>query len=223
MRWTGVAVHVGIEWRILGRHPVNFTVRRVNTNAMLAAYANVGPGIAFMLAQFVIGLACLFWIAIWLRKGFRSRGWHNSRRVRIRAGVSIAALMILMIGFPPFRRVGSWTEPTTKSPLPRHLENSYDRAFFGYIPTYAWIGRCASTEVPETSSTMRLAPSTAYHLDTIDWRVDWIILAIQFVVTLLFAFPFLVAQNGPEIGEQSDARETSAQSVLKSKFTPRSP
>jgi hypothetical protein len=34
MRWTGVAVHVGIEWRILGRHPVNFTDMRMNSTAI---------------------------------------------------------------------------------------------------------------------------------------------------------------------------------------------
>jgi hypothetical protein len=190
---------------------------------MLAAYANVGPGIAFMLAGFVVGAACVLWIVIWLPRGFRSRGWHDPRRVRIRAGMSFGVFLLLMICFPPLRRVGNWTEPTTNFPLPRHLENSYDRAFFGYIPTYAWIGRCASTEVPDMSSTLRIAPGAAYHLDTIKWRVDWVILAIQLGVALLFAFPFLLAQNAPTLGEQSDARETSAPSVMKSQPTSRSP
>jgi len=162
---------------------------------MIASYANLGLGIAFLFAILLLGFVTLVWIVAWLRKGFRLRRSGDQDAVRIFALLILLMVVAVMLCFPPLRRTGMWVEPETKSPISKTLATSYDRVFFGYIPTHAWIGRCFTTEVPKTLSNVRIAPHEAYYLAAVGWKVEWSYLLGQLAIALLFAFPFLAARK----------------------------
>ena len=155
----------------------------------------VGTGIAFFLELLLVAIVSIFWIVAWLRKGFRLRRRGDQSRIRRVALWTLVAVFVLMLCFPPLRRIGTWSELETNAPIPTELGTLYDRDEFGYIPTYAWIGRCSETETPEISTTVKLDPHAAYHLDAIGWTVDWWFLFGQLSLTLIYALPFITACN----------------------------
>ena len=170
---------------------------------MLAALANNGPGILFLLGVLAVGFACLVWIAVWLptilARFLRHEQWH----IQPRPAIWLGALILFMICFPPLRHAGIWTDPETKARLSPHRSISYDRNWFGYIPTYDWIGRCIEKQPAHNSAIVSLIPGETYQLDAIHLRIEWFYLAAQLCVALLFAFPFMFATREHQNAEQN--------------------
>jgi hypothetical protein len=170
---------------------------------MFASYASVGPGIGFVLALLFVILICVAWFAVWLPQGLRSQWSRAHNRVRNVARCSFVVTAVLMFSFPRFRRTGTWTDPQSGAAIPAELSPLYDRSYFGYIPTYAFVGRSFTAETPVASGTLRLHPHAAYQLDAVSWRVEWWFLFGQLGIALLFAVPFLAARGDPQIAEQT--------------------
>jgi len=162
----------------------------------------VGPGIAFLFALLFLAFISFVWIVAWLPKGFRLRRPGDQVRIRKVALGTVVAMIVLMLCFPPLRRTGQWSEPETGAPIPTELKTLYDRDEFGYIPDYAWIGRCSETEVREISETVTLAPHATYQLDAVSWTVDWWFFFAQLGIVFMFAFPFLFACDRNRLSEQ---------------------
>jgi hypothetical protein len=166
-----------------------------------------GTGIAFIFALMFIAIICIVWIVVWLPKGFRLRRRGNQGHIRTLALWTVGAIIMLMLCFPPHLHTGEWSDSVTNAPIPAELQTLYDRDEFGYIPTFAWIGRHSETETPECSTTLTLEPHRAYHLDGVGWTVYWWFLVGQLGIVLLFAFPFLTACNDNRASEQPKSVE----------------
>jgi hypothetical protein len=163
----------------------------------LFAYANPGPGIAFLLSLFIIGVTSMIWIIVWLPKGFRSHGWRDPHRLRINALIGVLVITTITILFPPLRQIGVWKDTGTNLLIDSRLADEYDRFWFGYIPTYGWIGHVMSRETPDSSVSVSSTSVSirSYRLVEIEWRIDWIFLAGQIGIIFLGAAPFLAARN----------------------------
>ncbi len=157
--------------------------------------ADTGSGLVFAFGMLLLGIVVLIWTFVWLVLGFRLERSRNAGRVRVVASVVLFIAIAAMLAFPPMRRTGLWVEPETNTSIPESLMNSYDRASFGYIPTYAWVERWGTTEVPDSSGTLRLGSNPEYYLDGIRWEVEWVYLFGQLAIAVLFALPFLMARN----------------------------
>lgn len=157
---------------------------------------NFGGGILFLLLLLICAVAALGWVVVWLIYGFRSQGWGNPNGPRRLAVVLLLSLVAVMLCFPPHRRRGVWVEARTGEPLPGGRANEYDRAYFGYIPSYMLIG----TEAPQQHgmSSLGVGPGETYIIESSRHRVDWAFLAMQLVLATLLALPYLRAAGHAE-------------------------
>ena len=166
---------------------------------MIASYANVGLGIFFLLVLLFVGIGCVVWIAFWLPRGFRA----TSTKLPMSIPQWILPLTIIgvvMAIFPPLRSVGLWQHTETNQPIPTAQAINYDRCFFGYIPSYRWIGQCFVTETPDVVTTVSLSPDEAYRCSRITWTIDWWFFVPQLVIVGLLLLPFVRAKTATNAG-----------------------
>lgn len=172
---------------------------------MFAQFSNIGPGIAFAFAIFSACVVCVIWVAAWVPRGFRYRCQRDPGGIRRLSRIQLAVIAMLLLCFPPLRSAGIWTDTTTNTAPPHHLLNAYDRSWFGYIPTHAWIGRCITTKTTAATAIVSLDPDETFQLHAFRWRIDWVFLIGEFGIAILFLFPFLAARSTPAIAERADA------------------
>jgi hypothetical protein len=162
---------------------------------VIASYASVGLGVLWMLVLLFVAVGCWVWIAYWIPRGFRAKS--DNPPVALRWWLlRIVVLAATMACFPPQRRIGVWREVQTGRLLPPGLANSYDRSYFGYIPSYHWIGHVRRTETPEFSAIVGIADHGRYQLTKIEWAIDWLCFNAQLGVALLFMLPFMLSRPG---------------------------
>ena len=161
--------------------------------------SNVGFGIVIVAVTLCFLLLTIWWLRFWARRGFRVHRAGDAVRIRLSAIVLFLSLMTFMACFPPWRQVGTWNATASGVPLPEELSNRYDRAMWGYMPRYAWIG--AEREIHEADSyALNIGEPYVYRYGTFYhrerwWQIDWVILTVQYGILLLYTFPFLLARN----------------------------
>lgn len=184
---------------------------------MIATYANAGPGIFFLIVLIVVGIICVIWIAGWIPHGFRAT---SPRRPTSSARwifhlLTVAAIMLC---FPPLRQAGVWHHTETNQPIPAASSIEYDRFYFGYIPSYRWIGKCFVTDIPDASTTISLSEIDTYRLSGIKWVIDWWFLIPQLIIACLFLLPFIRAISATKPPNKSLHPTAATSSVMESQL-----
>src|SRR5262245_43251734 len=102
-------------------------------------FAPMGGGICFLFFLILLTFGVICWLSYWWRCGFRASParTHVGQTTRY---LFMVAVFALSIAFPPMRRAADWTEQATGIPVPSSDALTFDRFYFGYIPSYHWIG-----------------------------------------------------------------------------------
>jgi hypothetical protein len=160
---------------------------------MIAMIGLFGNGIFFLFVLIILGFTTLVWIAIWTPRGFKSRGWRNSKIVRRIAFSAFVAFVLVMLLYPPQRRIGNWTKNEDDELNAIYHPSGYDHGYFGFIPRYAPFSCLGTREVPTVKSGYGLR-GEMYYLDSYTWHADWYILLGQIAILGLIAYPYLRAE-----------------------------
>ena len=156
---------------------------------LLAYYgAAMGRGLLLLMVSCFGLLLCLGWIARWAPRRFRA-----VHRPPLAVTLALAgAALVVMVLYPPQRKAGSWHEVETGQPASFAVQMQCDRFWFGYIPTYAWIGRCFAPPQPEPTGNIRLAGQDSYfRSDQTRWAIEWWALFWQVLAVLLVLLPYV--------------------------------
>jgi hypothetical protein len=164
-----------------------------NSLPMIAMIGFFGNGIFFLFVIIILGLSTLVWIAIWTPRGFKSRGCRNSKLIRRIALSAFVASVLVMLLYPPQRRIGNWTKDKDDEPNAMYHPSGYDRGYFGFIPRYAPFSYLGTREVPAVRHGYGLR-GEIYYLDSYTWHVDWYILLGQIAILGLIAYPYVRAE-----------------------------
>jgi hypothetical protein len=161
---------------------------------VLGAYAGVGSGVLFLLLLGLLGLGLLAWIIYWATRGFRTGPPKSPRNPKWWLA-RLAPLLALMICFPPMRRAGNWSDQATSLRAPESVALEFDRSFFGYIPSYRWIGQVGEDVHgglgPVVTSDER---KTQFRSDRQRWAIDWSFLGGQLAILAVLLLPFFRAR-----------------------------
>ncbi len=150
----------------------------------LAMIAPVGAGILFLFGLLAIGLVAILWIGFWTAFRFRHRTTKDPRQVRKNATIFLVFMMTAMLLFPPLAEVGVWRPAEPFDPL----ISERDRGWFGFIPSYRWIGE-----------TLHVEPTPANVTTNYDGRallgkrlqIDWYFLVGQWGLLWIGCLPYL--------------------------------
>lgn len=168
---------------------------------MFAMIGLFGDGIFFLLVLIILGLSTLVWIAVWTRRGFKSRGWRNPAYIRRIALTVVVSLIFVMLLFPPQRRIGNWTKNKDDDVGEVYHPDGYDRGYFGFIPRYAPLSFVGTREVPAVKSGYGLR-GEMYYLHSYSWQTDWCLLLGQILILGIIAYPYFWAEaRGAEFGD----------------------
>ena len=155
---------------------------------MIAMVAPIGHPLLYMAAIVVVAIGMVVWITYWLPRGFRATTRPHAAIPCILGILAVVA----MVAFPPFRKVGVWYEVETGQSIDLTEQRRYDRAFFGDLPYYKWIGRCFAPKDDEGTGAISFAPNTPYYsTDVTGWTIKWWLLLAQLLVLFLIVLPFV--------------------------------
>src|SRR5262245_4569993 len=131
----------------------------------------------------------------WAFHGFRAGPTRNTWTWVLRL-VPFVLIFVLMCCFPPMRRTADWIECESGRPIPPQDQLAFDRDWYGYIPTYRWIGEVGSEYKGDNvkyqigfAGRGYCTPSRVY------WVIDWWYLGAQFIALTVLFLPFARAKS----------------------------
>jgi hypothetical protein len=104
-----------------------------------------------------------------------------------------AFLVLLAIGFPPMRQAGAWTDELTGAAVSPEDSRSLDRWYFGYAPSYRWLGQWGAKE--DVGCIVTLYGKPPSRLQGARWELDWLAILVQGILMILLVLPFARSSN----------------------------
>lgn len=103
-----------------------------------------------------------------------------------RACVFVCAgpIIIVMVCFPPLRRAGIWRDVATGAPISASSAIEFDRAYFGYLPHYDWIGVVEGKQDLSPGGVVTLGDDGPNQCVDFVWKVDWWFVAAEVAILL---------------------------------------
>jgi len=110
-----------------------------------------------------------------------TRGWW---------ALMLTPLLLVLFCFPPMRQNGLWFVDTSQVTDPS-IHNKLDRQWFGYIPTFQWIGSLGNHI--DTGLHTTIMDGTTYSSDSAWWVVEWWMIIAEIILIALILLPFIRA------------------------------
>jgi hypothetical protein len=103
------------------------------------------------------------------------------------------------------RRAGQWIDQQTRKPISQDDALTFDRWYFGYIPSYRWIGQWG--EADDASCVVTLQGRGSNELNGAHWQPDWLFVGVQFAVATIVLLPFAWPRNPDNRAEPNAAAD----------------
>src|SRR5262245_35136320 len=176
-----------------------------DANVLLAVNPAAGAGCCFLVFFGLIVVGLFFWVIHWSLQGFRA-SFPRSRAGRIALRVFVGLVAVLVAAFPPRRRMADWKDEATGEPIPASIALEFDRATYGYLPSYGWIGTIGREERRDARYTRTSGNHGPYQCGNHKWVIDRTFLSGQTAALGVLLLPFLRAR--PNSGEPDTAKAT---------------